>query len=536
VTAEDVFQHDEFASGFARVPDGSHFVVAEIGFGEGARFLAAWQLWRQANKQPHACLHFIAFESKPLTREALEIALERFSGHAPLAVELTDNYPPPVSGTHRLVLDGGRVRLTLCIGDINAALNTLTFTADAWFFNGFTPDNHPQIRQEPTAASGDSLSEPEHIGIIGAGIAGCLAAENLAGRGFRVTLVDKADAVGAGASGNRQGALYVKLGVDFNDQTQLALSALLHSQRFYQRFRGDGWHPTGLIQLAYSAAEADRQARFLAKNRYPESVFKAVNAEEASRIAGIPVQHDGLWFPASGWLQPARLCTILASHPAVNHCLGFSVDKLINNNGRWKLTSHQGTTLDFDRILICAGSATPELIPLEGEYRIKSIRGQITDVPERHVNSPSAVVCGPGYINPAFNGSALVGATFDLHDSCPDVTTRSNRENLEMLADLLPGALDPSGLADAAQHSHGRVAFRCATHDYQPIAGPMKTRDGEPLNGIYLFTGLGSKGLTYSPLLAEYLGDLLSGQPPCLPENLVKRVETQRCHKPDPGK
>jgi tRNA 5-methylaminomethyl-2-thiouridine biosynthesis bifunctional protein len=60
----------------------------------------------------------------------------------------------------------------------------------------------------------------------------------------------------------------------------------------------------------------------------------------------------------------------------------------------------------------------------------------------------------------------------------------------------------------------------------------MKTREGELFSGVYLFTGLGSKGLTYSPLLAEYLGDLLSGQPPCLPANLIKRLETQRCHRP----
>jgi tRNA 5-methylaminomethyl-2-thiouridine biosynthesis bifunctional protein len=61
----------------------------------------------------------------------------------------------------------------------------------------------------------------------------------------------------------------------------------------------------------------------------------------------------------------------------------------------------------------------------------------------------------------------------------------------------------------------------------------MKTREGALLTGLYLLTGLGSKGLTYAPLLAEYLGDLISGQPACLPKNLVKRLETQRSHKPE---
>ena len=104
-----------------------------------------------------------------------------------------------------------------------------------------------------------------------------------------------------------------------------------------------------------------------------------------------------------------------------------------------------------------------------------------------------------------------------------------------MLSDLLPGAANLSALAEISDDCEGRVAFRCTTHDYQPIAGPMLTRDGEHLNGLYLFSGLGSKGLTYSSLLAEYLGDLISGQPSCLSRNLAKRVQTQRCHRPKPN-
>ncbi len=546
-TAQALLRHNGLAERFPRVPDGGHFVIAQTEFGDGLGFLAAWRLWQQTNSRPHACLHFVSACHGSLSRGELAHSLQTHTLQsapelAPLAEALIANLPPAVSGPHRLVLDQGRVRLTLCVGDAPDPWSALEFTADAWF-SGTTlsgsgcpdpePPNPAPAGNHRTNPDTDPEADPETIGILGAGVAGSLLADNLARRHFDVTLIDQADSVASAASGNRQGALYVKLGVDYNDQTQLALSSLLFSQRFYQRFAGAGWHPTGLLQLAYNDAEADRQARFLAKNQYPSAVFEPVNPEQASRIAGIPIDHGGLWFPGSGWLQPAMLCESLSSHPDISLRFGFAVRHIRSDGGRWTLVSGSGELLTFDRVIICAGPDTPELIPLDSRFRVKRIRGQITEIPEDCVNAPSVVVCGPGYLNPVHGGSALVGATFDLHDSSSAVSAQSDQENLDMLANLLPEALDSSRMTDIAEQSRGRVAFRCTTHDYQPLAGPMKTREGTPLTGLYLLTGLGSKGLTYAPLLAEYLGDLISGQPPCLPKNLIKRVETQRSHKPE---
>ena len=539
-TIQALLRQNHLAERFARVPDGGHFVIAQTEFGDGLSFLAAWQLWQQANTRAHTCLHFVSACPEPQSQDELAHhihthAVQTAPELAHLARELIKHLPPTISGPHRLVLDEGRVRLTLCFGNVPDPLSQLEFTADTWLSgtgsSGSGPLNSGGADPEPT--NPEAGNRPGTIGIIGAGIAGSLVADNLAKRHFNVTLIDQADSVGSAASGNRQGALYVKLGVDYNDQTQLALSSLLFSQRFYRRFANAGWHPTGLLQLAYSPAEADRQARFLGKNQYPPEVLEPVDAEQASRIAGIPITHGGLWFPASGWLQPSKLCESLSSHPNIDHRLGFAVKNIAKNNAGWTLTSHHGEPLSFDQVIICAGPDTPDLIPLNSQFRLKRIRGQITEVPESHINSPSVVVCGPGYLNPVHGNSALVGATFDLHDSSSAVSAKSDRENLEMLDEFLPGALDSSGVTDIAEKSRGRVAFRCTTHDYQPLAGPMKTREGALLTGLYLLTGLGSKGLTYAPLLAEYLGDLISGQPACLPKNLVKRLETQRSHKPE---
>ena len=608
--ARHVFLEGNFlAQRFARVPEAGHFVVAEAGFGTGLNFLACWQLWKAVNSEPHASLHYLSVERYPLKRQDLARALALWPELADLANELLNQYPPVTCGAHRLVLAGGRLRLTLYFGDIGAAWEQLEFTADAWFLDGFAPAKNPaiwsrqiilamakksrsgtslatftavgEVRRQllaagfsmrktrgfghkrhmlvgefsdtggPCKSSPASYAEPvadsvpptqrNGVGIVGAGIAGTLLARNLAERGFKVTLIDQADSVASAASGNSQGALYVKLGVDFNVQAELALSCLLFSHRFYDQFKGRGWHPTGLIQLAYSASEADRQERFLIRNQYPEEILSAVGADKASELAGIPIPHSGLWFPNNGWLQPEEICRQLSRHQNIKCQFGRQVTALQTGQDGWKLIGAGGEATNnadtvFDRVVLCAGHKTPELIPLAGEYRIKPIRGQITEVPENHLRSPALVICGPGYVNPAHNGRSLVGATFDLHNLSTQTSECSNHQNLTMLSDLLPGSVNPYALAEISGDCEGRVAFRCTTHDYQPIAGPMLTRDGEHLNGLYLFSGLGSKGLTYSSLLAEYLGDLISGQPSCLPRHLAKRVQTQRCHRPKPSK
>ncbi|MDI9245267.1 bifunctional tRNA (5-methylaminomethyl-2-thiouridine)(34)-methyltransferase MnmD/FAD-dependent 5-carboxymethylaminomethyl-2-thiouridine(34) oxidoreductase MnmC [Marinobacter sp. CHS3-4] len=572
---------------FASVGAGEHFVIAETGFGTGLNFLATWKLWNETNPVSGRCLHYISVERFPLTRSDLSKALALWPELDEFAAELMQQYPPPTHGAHRLVLAGGSVRLTLFFGDVLAALDALEFTADAWFLDGFAPSCNPDMWQEKlskevarhsqagttlatfTAAGffrrqsaqsgfemvkvpgfgrkrdmltgtfcGESVDStqrspvPESVTIVGAGIAGSMLAANLAGRGIRVTVVDKADSAARGASGNSQGALYVKLGVDFSDQTQLALSSLLFAQRFYSQYEHCGWHPTGLIQLAHSDAEADRQRRFLEKNQYPESVLQPVDPTAATALSGLDVPYSGLWFPASGWLKPASVCDQLLKHPGIKTKFGFEVDSIKPIEGGWQLNSMNNEFLSSEQVILCGGADTPALIPLDGQFRIKAIRGQITEVAEESIQNPSLVLCGPGYVNPADGGSALIGATFDLHSQSSEVSDSSDQENLQMLRDFLPAAFNNSADVTPGEAIKGRVAFRCTTHDYQPIAGRLKTADGAPLEGLYLCTGLGSKGLTYSALMAEYLADIITSQPLCLPRNLIRRVDSQRCHRP----
>jgi tRNA 5-methylaminomethyl-2-thiouridine biosynthesis bifunctional protein len=583
--------HNRLNERFANLGNRSSFVIGESGFGTGLSFLAAWQAFRAHCPAPGARLHFVSVERYPLSRQDLQRALSLWPELAELSDQLVAHYPPLITGVHRILLDHGRVRLTLYLGDVTDGWRELDFQADAWFLDGFAPAINPEmwledtmhlVRQHskpgatlatftsvgsvrraltacgfkmtktagfgrkremlhgeladrPAIAASSLATPPRSVAIIGAGIAGCLLAANLASRGVSVTLIDRASGPGAAASGNLQGALYVKLGVEFNAQTQLALSALLFSQRYYEPFRGDGWHPTGLFQMAFGPQEHERQQRFTLRNDYPPEVVQPVSAERASELCGLNVADGGLWFAHSGWLQPALLCQHLSQHPGIQHLFSSEVSHLERNDDGWRVLAGDQIQ-QADRVVICGGHETPALIPLDpqqGMFRLKPIRGQVSHLPASIINSPGAVICGPRYINPASNGVAVTGATFDLHDLSPAESAASHRENVAELTAMLPGIWQHEPM-DGGQLA-GRVGFRCTTHDYQPVAGELSGIADIDLEHLFLLTGFGSKGLTYSPLLAEYLADVITGEPRCLPSSLVRRVEPGRCFRPVPA-
>ncbi|WP_404363036.1 bifunctional tRNA (5-methylaminomethyl-2-thiouridine)(34)-methyltransferase MnmD/FAD-dependent 5-carboxymethylaminomethyl-2-thiouridine(34) oxidoreductase MnmC [Marinobacter sp.] len=568
---------------FEAMTTGNSFVIAEAGFGTGLNFLAAWLAWLDAGPENGSVLHFVAVECRPLSHDDLAQACALWPGLEPLSRQLLSQYPSLTSGLHRLSFSGGQVRLSLYFGDAQDALREVPFIADAWFLDESGPGPNPGVRMKDLACAiaehsrpGTTLStlavapavrealkdvgfatekvsghaqkreilnatwqpgsvetcvpsdsDPGRLVIVGAGVAGALLARNLAERGVKVTVLDAGARPASGASGNLQGALYVKLGVDFNHQSRLALSSLLHSQRFYRHACPDLFHPTGLLQLAWSDEEADRQRRFADRNSYPADVVRAVDREEAAELSGFEVSSGGLWYPNSGWLEPSEVCSSLLDHPGIRLISGFQVTRLMPCNGRWHVSGEGEPEVVCDRVILCAGHATSRLLPVFGAFRFKTIRGQVTSIPEDSLAGPKAVICGSRYLNPPHQGRCLTGATFDLRDPSPDVSLASHLENLDELETNLPGVW--KGSAPAAESLSGRVAFRCTTHDYQPVVGPLTDQSGREIGGLDLFTGLGSKGLAYAPLLAEYLADVITGQPQSLPVSLSQRLAPDRC-------
>ncbi len=273
---------------------GRHFTLAETGFGTGLNFLCARELWLK-HSSPEQQLHFISVEKYPLQRQDLQQALAQQPALAEGARQLVEQYPPALAGFHRLVLDGGRVQLTLMLGEADDCLPLLDAQVDGWFLDGFSPAKNPDmwtptlfeniarcshagttfatftsasvVRRGLQAAgfevrkiSGFGLKREMLVGqftpapqppqpapwfqrpqpisvdaeitIIGAGLAGLCTAWSLAQRGRKVRVLERAPQPASNGSGNRQGALYAKPSLEATKQPRLHLCGMLYSQRW----------------------------------------------------------------------------------------------------------------------------------------------------------------------------------------------------------------------------------------------------------------------------------------------------------------
>lgn len=127
-------------------------MVAESGFGTGLNFLTLWQAFDRFAKRIHR-RNYNAYISLVLrnflARADLVLAHQHWPELAPWAEQLQAQWPLPLSGCHRLLLDEGRVTLDLWFGDINELTSqlddSLNQKVDAWFLDGFAPAKNPDM-------------------------------------------------------------------------------------------------------------------------------------------------------------------------------------------------------------------------------------------------------------------------------------------------------------------------------------------------------------------------------------------------------
>ncbi|OBX34458.1 tRNA 5-methylaminomethyl-2-thiouridine biosynthesis bifunctional protein MnmC [Halomonas elongata] len=592
------------------------FVIGETGFGTGLNMLCAWACF-DAHAPAHARLHLVSTELYPLDRRDLARALAAWPDLADRAAVLLAQWPEPVSGVHRLWLDA-RVTLDLHFGDTTERLQWLDGRVDAWFLDGFAPARNPDMWQPALFAAMAARSRPgatfatftcagvvkrglaaagfawrkvpgfgrkremlageiatppaderrratpwftppvpcprRRVAVIGGGIAGTSVAAALARRGVAVTLIDR-EGPGAGASGNRQGVLYVKLAAETNDQSRCYLAGLLHSRRWLDALDPDGslWQPCGVLQLATTPREAKRQAAFLANHPLPDSVVRGVSSEQVSQLAGIPIENGGLEYPLAGWVRPDELCRRLAATPGVT-LLRAEVDDITATPEGWRLsmTTDQGPDeLDADQVVIATASLANRFAQTT-DLPLQPVRGQVSSLmlPE-NAPAPSRVICAGGYVAPPREGRLTFGATFRPNETDTRVSDADHRANRDELTRTLPGyaaALEGSGAPLDTAAFDGRAAVRAASPDKTPYAGPVPdaaawrqayallAKDatripdlaGQHHPGLWISAAHGSRGLASAPLCAEVIASRICDEPMPLEVPLVDHLHPGR--------
>jgi tRNA 5-methylaminomethyl-2-thiouridine biosynthesis bifunctional protein len=543
------------------------FVILETGFGLGLNFLATWQAWQA---HPGRRLHFVAIEKHPFRRDDLQRLHAAWPELAPLAERLQAQWPALLPGLHRL--DFGAVTLTLAFGDIAELLPQLVLAADALYLDGFAPARNPEMWSdavfaalEQRAAPGATLAswsvlddmlfrlsrtglrlekrpgfgtkrymlagrkpgEPANsalarrcgrrVAVIGAGVAGAAAAHALAARGHAVTVLESAAMPAQGASGNHAGVFRPLPSLDDSRLARILRAGFLLGRRRFGVLPGArlGW--TGALHIARDAKHEETQRRIVAAHALPADFCRFVERDEASVIAGWPVELGGWWFPQAGWINPPSLCRALLAD--IDCRCDRRVARLERGGDGWRLLDAAGAAIAAaDEVVLANGIGAPALAP-QYKLPIRAGRGLVSHIPEGATPAFAIVATRLGYVTPAVDGLRCAGATMMADDLDPAPRLEDHVENLQRLDMLLPGfgaGLDPAGLA-------GRVSFRPMSPDRLPIVGPLSASEG-----LWIIDGFGARGLVFASICAELLASQIDGAPLPLEADLVEALAPAR--------
>lgn len=381
--------------------------------------------------------------------------------------------------------------------------------------------------------------------VIGAGLAGCASAASLAARGWHVTVLERHNDIAQEASGNPQGVLYLKLSAHGTALSQLIVSGFGYTRRLLEHLqRGVDWGDCGVLQLAFNTKETERQAQLAAA--FPDDLLHILDQAHAEARAGIALPSGGLFYPEGGWVHPPALCQWQAAHSNVELLTHHDVLELRRVDGRWQAWDGERLLADAP-VVVLAGAAEIKRFAFSSELPLKRIRGQITRLPQTlESQNLSTVVCAEGYVAPARLGEHTLGASFDFNNDDLTPTAAEHAGNVQMLEEISPDLIARFG-ADNLQPDalEGRAAFRCTSPDYLPIVGPLAdspafieaysvlSKDARQtpdipcpwLEGMYVNSGHGSRGLITAPLSGELIAAWLDDEPLPLP-----RAVAEACH------
>ena len=515
--------------------------------------------------------------------DALELLTQQSSPDARIDAWFLDGFSP----THnpalwsddilniiaRLSRSGSTLSSYSVTGRVVRHLKSLGFVVEKR--KGFGPKRHMLFAhmQQPSVTASQAQTIARTAVVIGAGLAGATVARSLAQRGLKVTVLEQSSEIASGASGNKQAIVQMRLNKQADAHWQFHVHSYLYALRFYAHLDAEAssaanWHHCGVLTLnsAYTNTReaAGSEVLGLTYAHYPNQLLQAINAQQASKLTGLPLQEDGLWQPGGGWINPKHCSIQCLTHPLITVKFSTQVNRLEFIDGSWSvlgrtltdqsLASSDGESHDVELIradvVVIANSYAARAFEQTAEVPVSPLRGQVSHLKENSISAGlRQVICSQRYIAPAnFEGVHCVGASYVKHSVDTAETAHEHEENFEKLGEIT------AMLGFTDQHPDvGRAAIRGASRDYMPIGGCVPAtvlpegcyggalhsqphdsaeENTQPaitaLSGLYVSTGHGSHGSVSCPVIAEHIAALICHEPSPLPEPLMELIDPAR--------
>ncbi len=389
---------------------------------------------------------------------------------------------------------------------------------------------------------------PTRCVVVGAGLAGATAAAALARRGWQVTVLDRASEPAMGASGLPVGLLLPQVSQDDNTRSRLSRAGVRQTLALCHDLlaHGEDWALSGVLALPRDGAP-QLPADWPAAGRQWSDGAR-LDGTQAAWTHGQARGDGAIWHAAAAWIKPAQLVRACLAEAGVVFRGRSDVCAIERIADAWVLRDANGHVL-ADAPLVVVASASDSVRLLDNAAaealcpptlvarlaRMPSIAGQVS----WGLQSGSAdAACPPFPVNGAGSLVANVpldgalawyaGATYSAEGAGAVTASdeaQGHRDNLARVAQLLPAtasALQTQFDSGQLRAWHGS---RCTTADRLPAVGRLDTGPGP---GLWVSTGMGSRGLTYAALCAEVLACQLGAEPLPVPASLVKSVSATR--------
>lgn len=404
---------------------------------------------------------------------------------------------------------------------------------DAWF-------NYSALKQYSS----------KHAVIIGGGIAACQAAWHLAQRDWQITLLERHASLAQEASGNLSGVISPKMTAKPSIGEDFYISSFLYVLQQLKQFAYTiDWDDCGLLQLTHNERE---QARWeaLKTRKIPEDFLKLIDKKQASELANITLDYAANYFPQSAWVNPKSFCKRLTQHPNITIKYYHEALHLEKNNNVWHITVENKDKVPStspiikSTYIIIANGKDAQQFSQSQHLPFMPVAGQSSLVTSNSQSKKLSCILGhEGYFIPDYKGHHCFGATFDRNSIDSNVNIKRTQENFLQAQKYLPNI----GIM-RTDCKNGHAAVRMTTPDRFPYVGALPNidyyqqhyadlhqgkywKDYPPahyLDGLFIFSGFGSRGLTTTALCAEMLAALLNNEPLPFENKLLDQLHPAR--------
>ena len=518
---------------------GSCFTIGELGFGLGLNFLTMMNSWLK--KERSFNLDYIGIDKKILERKNLILLEEAFPNLKKEIKILKECDLVGHNGFECISIPNHKIRLILVTEDVQKAINDICISnIDAWFLDGFDPKKNPEMWTEDILKTVYDLSsydssfssftsvgrirrallengfevskvtgfgtkrhriigkkfienkksnEIKKIAILGAGLSGSNLAFNLANSNIEVDIYDALDDLKKGSSGGPIASMYPKFSLDNSPRSKFLIASYFFSLNFY--IKTLGFENTGLLFYGSDEIKAKWISKILTLGR--DDLFELLKDDEVENFLGVSEVKKALHVKKGLFLQPLELKKKLLDHHFIKIILNEKFVSFTEEKNKVVIDFKSGLRKSYDALAVCTGKGLKDF-----NDNLKVSYGLLAGISNKDLFNIRKPLNHHGYIIPKVDGINWIGSTYE---KSPNFKKENIEEKVKLNHDIFGRKDMPFEIQDLWEGE------RVSDKNNLPIASKM-----HGARKIYCIGGLGSRGLSYAPFLAEIVSSAIQNR------------------------